>query len=246
MSRSSTRIIDRYLAHCAGALALLYCAGAVLAQDYQSLASIQAAAKEFILGQLHTRQSGQTYPPHVDIGALDVRLQLAACDVPLEAFLPPGGRLLGNTSVGVRCPGARPWSLYVPATVRTFGEALVAARPLPRGAQLGADDVRLAAVDITGLPADYLADAQQAVGKILKQPLSGGAALTAALLEAPRLVRRNEQITLLAEGQGLMVRMGGLALADGVSGEIIRVRNLLSKRIVEGMVVAPGVVKVAM
>ncbi|MEW6353178.1 MAG: flagellar basal body P-ring formation chaperone FlgA [Pseudomonadota bacterium] len=245
MPRPLFCVSDRYLAHFTRAVALLCCTLPAFAQDYQSLESIQTAAKDFAYSQLQDPGT-HVSPPQITIGALDARLQLAACEIPLQAFLPPGSRMLGNTSVGVRCQGSRPWSLYVPVTVKAFGEVLVTTRPLPRGAQLGADDLRLAAVDITSLPADYLADPQQAVGKILKQPLAGGAVLAAAVLEARRLVRRNERITLLAEGQGLMVRMSGLALADGVSGEIIQVRNVLSKRVVEGTVISPGVVKVAM
>ena len=40
--------------------------------------------------------------------------------------------------------------------------------------------------------------------------------------------------------------MSGMALSDGSLGQKVRVKNLSSKRIVEGVVDGPGVVKVTM
>lgn len=217
------------------------------AEPYQSSESIYIAVKDFIAAQLPGQSSlTEGSPAQIEVGALDSRLRLAECEIPLETFLPPGNQAVGNTSVGVRCQGARPWLLYLPVTVKAFGEAVVAARPLARDAHLAEGDVRLMAVDLAQLPADYLADPQQAVGMTLKRPLANGVALGLTMLQAPRVVRRNEHVTILAEVAGLEVRMEGQALADGASGQVIRVRNSLSKRVIEGTIIGPGIVKVPM
>ena len=51
-------------------------------------------------------------------------------------------------------------------------------------------------------------------------------------------------MTILSEAGGIQVRMNGEALADGTQGKVVRVRNASSKRIVEGEVIAKGMVKV--
>jgi flagella basal body P-ring formation protein FlgA len=40
--------------------------------------------------------------------------------------------------------------------------------------------------------------------------------------------------------------MSGKALADGVAGQRVQVRNLSSRRVVEGTVVAPGLIRVSL
>ena len=160
--------------------------------------------------------------------------------------MPPGSAAYGNTTVGVRCPGIKPWSVYVPVKIKVSAAVVVAARPLTRGTQLSAADLTTATVDAASLPPDYLTDPQHAIGQQLKRPLSNGAVVASAMLGTPRMVSRNEQVTILAVEGGLEVRMTGLSLEDGTLGQAIKVRNLLSKRIVGGIVTAPGIVKVQM
>ena len=211
------------------------------AEGIQPLDTIYAAAKDFLV----SRNQGQQ-APQIEAGPLDARLALAACEGPLEAFMPPGSAMYGNTTVGVRCAGGKPWSVYVPVKIKVSTPVVVAARPLIRGVKLSEADLTSAALDAANLPPDYLTDPQQAIGQQLKRPVSIGMAVAAGMLETPRMVRRDERVTILAEEGGLEVRMAGLALEDGVLGQPIKVRNLLSKRIIGGIIAAPGIVKVQM
>ena len=211
------------------------------AEDIQPLDTIYTAAKDFLVSQHQGQQA-----PQIEAGPLDARLALAACEAPLEAFMPPGSATYGNTTVGVRCAGAKPWSVYVPVKIKISTAVVVAARPLTRGVKLGEADLTHAILDAGSLPPDYLTDPQQAIGQQLKRPLSIGMAVAAGMLDTPRMVRRDERVTILAEDGGLEVRMAGQALEDGALGQPIKVRNLLSKRIIGGIIAAPGLVKVQM
>ena len=53
----------------------------------------------------------------IEVEELDKRIVLPACPA-LEAFLPAGARLNGNSSVGVRCTGKKGWSVFVPVSVK--------------------------------------------------------------------------------------------------------------------------------
>jgi len=208
----------------------------------QSLTSIETAAREFILKQARA-YGGE---PRVEIGAPDPRLRLAHCNLPLVAELPPGSRPVGSTTVGVRCPGNTPWSVYVPVRVQIFANILVAARPLARGVPLTEADLTLSRQDLTSVPGSALTNLSQAVGKSLRYPVATGAALNAGLLDQPALVKRGQTVTIVSVGQGLEVRATGEALADGATGETIRVRNLLTKKIIQGTVQDSGLVRVSM
>jgi flagella basal body P-ring formation protein FlgA len=178
------------------------------------------------------------------IKPLDTRLQLAACDQTLQAFAPAGARTVGNTTVGIRCPGARTWTLYVPVQVKAMGQVLVASRGLTRGQALGADDFTVVLRDLASLPAGYVAIPEDALGKTAKRNIPAGSVISPSQLQAARVIRRGETVSILAHEGPLEVRMGGLALADGRPGELIRVRNVLTKKVLQGTVTPDGEIRV--
>lgn len=208
----------------------------------QPAAAIQKVAHEFIL--THARAYGGE--PRIEVSAPDPHLRLARCDQPLIAELPPGSRPVGATTVGVRCPGSSPWSIYVPVRVQIFANLLVAARPLARGVPLTDADITVSRQDLAAVAGNALTDASQAIGKRLRYPVATGAALNAGLLDLPPLVKRGQAVTIVSIGQGLEVRAAGEALADGTSGETIRVRNLLTRKTIQATVLETGLVRVSM
>jgi flagella basal body P-ring formation protein FlgA len=74
------------------------------------------------------------------IGSLDRHARFAPCSA-FEPFLPPGSRLRGKTTVGVRCLGPAAWTAYVSVEIRIFGSYLVTARPLMAGQIVGSADL---------------------------------------------------------------------------------------------------------
>ncbi len=207
---------------------------------YQGLDEIRAAARDFVLSQAQTAEGRL----EVEIGALDRRLHLPRCDQALEAFMPPGGRLRGNTTIGVRCAAGKPWKLYVPAKIRLLGRVLVARNHLPRGSRIQADDLRYAEFDLARLNGAYYTDSGKLTGKVLKQSITAGRIIQPRMIDEPKLVQRGEGVTILAVSGGFEIRMKGKALMDGSAGQLIKVKNVKSRRIVEGEVVAPGLVRV--
>ncbi len=210
------------------------------ATDLQSHEAMREAAATFLARQT----SGGAIAPRISVSRPDPRLRLAACDRPLETFLPAGARPAGNVAVGVRCNGVRRWTIYLPASVREYREVVVLTRPMPRGAKLGASDVRLEVRDTTGLYDGYQRDPKRVVGMLTRRSLAAGSVLTERAVEAPRLVRRGQQVVMVARAGGLEVRSAGNALSDGAEGDTVRVRNMRSERVVEALVTAPGTVVV--
>lgn len=212
------------------------------AEDFHPQDEIIASARAFLEAEqlVALDRAGE-----VRMGRLDPRLRLAACDGKLEAFLPPGAQGMGNTTVGVRCP-APSWTLYISAQVIVQGQVLVTTRPLARGERLTEEHVQLVERDLASLPRGYFDDPQPVIGQQARRHLAADTVLNPQLIEAPRLVRRGEEVTLVAGSNGFAIRSRGQAMADGSSGEVIRVRSRDSKRIIEGRVLSAGVVKVTL
>jgi flagella basal body P-ring formation protein FlgA len=216
---------------------LLPAQGMAASEPHQNIVH---AVRDFVLPQVeHSRDQVK-----IQVGPLDPRLRVAACQTGLQTFFPAGSRALGNTTVGVRCRGVHPWLIYIPVSVKVYQRVLVAARPLPRGTTLRRDDFKLEERDLSQLGSGYLTSPQEAVGRVLQRPLALGIVVSPKNVAAAELVERGQRITILAQAGSLQVRMAGKALMAGAAGERIRVQNLTSKRIVEGVVTAAGVVKV--
>lgn len=213
-----------------------------VADAIESPGHILAAARAFLEEQL----AAQDARTEIRLGGLDARLRLAACDRPLQGFLPPGGKLSGNTSVGVECSGTQPWKLYVQAYVGVFRTVAVASGYLGAGTVLGAENVRMEERDVTASGYGYLTDSEQLQGMIVKQPLQDGRVIPPQAVARAKLIRRGESVVILSRSGGIEVRMEGSALMDGTEGDRIKVRNSKSRRVIEGRVEAPGLVMVSM
>lgn len=208
---------------------------------YQSHQAIRDRVEQYV----RTHPALQSFADvQVRAAALESRLTLARCSSVLEAFLPPGAKLPDNPTVGIRCNTGRSWTLYVPVQLDAYVDVPVTARPLSRGTILGSGDLQIARHGIKQLPAGYLVEIHQALGKQLSRSLVAGEVVTLNVIAAPRLVRRGQLVGLLAQGPGIDVRSSGKALSDGVEGDRVKVQNPSTKRVVEGVVLADGTVRV--
>ena len=141
----------------------------------QSLESIQAAAEQHVLAQLPASK-GKHF---VTAQRLDLRLRLAECGEPLEAFMPNNAMPSTRTTVGVRCNAPAPWTIYVPVTVELEAPILVLRRALPRRSPVDVSDVELQTRRVPGIDA-------LVVGVVhIPAAIHGGMALLQQQLQAP-------------------------------------------------------------
>lgn len=212
----------------------------VSSSNWQSTSSIEAAALAYVRGSpppAGTRTESR-------VKALDKRLKLARCGVQLEAFVPSSASPSGTQIVGVRCSRPYPWKIFVPISTVTFEEVVVAVRPLMRGSTIGSEDVRLEEKDVTRLRNRYLTDLGQLEGRVLKQDIRAHAILSQTVLGTQDIVQRGQSVTLLARSGKMNVRMRGEVLNNAAKDERVRVKNLSSQRVVEGIVQSRQVVLV--
>lgn len=212
------------------------------ARRFESASSIEKTAHAFIL--VAARVLGGD--AQVSLQPLDPQIRYARCDQPLTADFAPGARPVGNTSVGVRCPGSTPWTVYLSARVQLFADALVASHPIARGVPLTANDLTRRRIDLAAFPDSTLTDPRQTLGQRLRYPLAAGSVLNAGLLENLPTVRRGQTVTVISGQPGLEVRAHAEALADGRDGDRIQVRNRLTRKVIEGRIEAKGLVRVPM
>jgi flagella basal body P-ring formation protein FlgA len=210
------------------------------AADFEPLPLIQAAAEQHLIKLL----ANSSYTLHIKATELDSRLRLAACPAALEVFLPSGNNIGSRVTTGVRCNQGTPWTIYLPVTIEAEVPALVLNKALARSNAVSGLDVETRVQRVPGVGTDNLTSVSELSGKRLKRDLSAGTALSPGMFEPEMLIRRGQQVTVIAMVAGIEVRTQAVALSDGSASSRIRVKNLNSAKVVEGMVDSNSVVRV--
>ena len=204
---------------------------------------MRQSAKAFLQDKLQALTADDI---EIIIGHLDSRLRLTQCESDLDTFLPSGSKLQGKLSVGVRCASPKPWTVYMPAQIRIYKEIIAAAHPLGRGTQVSEADIIQVRQEVSGFHSGYFEEAGQVVGKVMTRPLNAGQVFTPNKLKAALLIKRGEEVTIVASTGTLEVRSRGKALKDAAEGESLTVRNINSNRVIQVIAVKPGIVIVPM
>ena len=207
--------------------------------EIQPLTDIQQSIEQFVV-----RSFPSSFRIDTQVGKLDPRLRLARCEQPLEAFYPVSARKIGPTTIGVRCLSNTPWQIYFPVQIKAFGPAVVSKRALMRGSIIVAKDLAVSTRELSDALNGYYTAIEDVAGMELRFNLAGGSIIGPRSLKPQFLVKRGDIITILAETNGLQIRVKGTALMDGFKGQSIRIKNTRSKRELQGEVVASRTVKI--
>lgn len=182
----------------------------------------------------------------IDIQPVDPRLRLARCDSPLEIQHRPRNRTYGRLTMRVECNGDAPWAIHVPVTIQAYANVVIADAPIAKGTQLSTNDFRLESRDVSLLYGGFFAGIERIDGYVAKRPISAGQVLNPSLLEPAKMINRGEKVVIVAEGPGLNIRTTGIAVNDGAFGELIRVKNTNTDKVIEGRITGPGRVQVSL
>ena len=213
------------------------------AKSYQSPEALRSSAKTYLNTQLSKTISGDV---EITIGKLDRRLRLNLCETEPTAFLPTGSKLQGKLTIGLRCVGQKPWTVYIPVQIKTFTDVVGAAHPLNRNTKISEGDVIKVRYETSNLHSGFFVNKNNVIGKVLKRNMNAGQIFTPRKIKAPLLVHRGDEVTIIASTGGIQVRVKGKAMKDAAKGEQLPVRNIRSKRIVQGIAVKSGTVSVRM
>lgn len=179
--------------------------------------------------------------------SLDLTLPAAASELPACARAVQVQNLSGRQELlarqRFRLTCAQPhWSQDVTAQAKVSVLLLVARQTLNRDQALSAEDVKVERQELARHDRGFFGRVEQVVGQSAKRRIRPGQMLTNDLLAAPLWVRRGEPVTIVARHDGIEASTLGVALANGREGDIVRVRNRSSEKIIDVQVIGDGVV----
>ena len=118
--------------------------------------------------------------------------------------------------------------------------------PIAKGTHLTTSDLRLELADVSLLYTGYFKSMTELEGFVARRPIPAEQIMSPALVDPAKMVNRGEKVMIIAEGPGISIRASGKAMEDGAYGELIRVKNTNSNKVVEGRITAPGLIKVSL
>lgn len=212
----------------------------VIAAEFQSLSSIRMQAEEFIAQ--YPYQS--PYSPGFEVGHIDNRLRLKACPDALLIEFSNRNKLYGNTALNISCTGATAWKLLMPVRIDLYDDVLIAATPLHKGQIIDENKISFKKKNISRLNNGYYARDDEFASLEVRRNLKRGTVLTPNNLQPRLMVKSGQQVTLILELKGLEIKSTGQALGSARQGEVVRVRNNQSRRVVEGIASGQALVRV--
>lgn len=141
-----------------------------------------------------------------------------------------------------RCLAGKGWRHDFLVRARISAQVAVTAAPVGANQPLAEADVTLERRDITQMP-DAIGDPALAVGQSPRRSLRAGEILRSGQLAAPLVVKRGDQVLMVARHEGIEVSMAGEAMDAGARGAVVRVRNAASGQVVRMRVAGAGTVE---
>lgn len=167
-------------------------------------------------------------------------------EIRLNAEFPYGIRKSGPTVVNViiTCDGRIYDKVSLRYNVKVLEDIVIASKPIAPNELLTAENLTYQRTDVARLPSAYLTDISKLAGLSAKRPIAAGTLVTDSLLKKPILVKRGTNVAISAHSGAIAITASGQALQDGAEGQVIRVQNTNSKRIVTAKVMGEGLVQI--
>jgi len=230
--------IPTIISHC-GFMFFLCQSTLALAQEYQPIMDITETASNYIIKQMpeeYTIESLKT-------GKIDSRMKFKKCQQDLTASISGIFRVNKHFTVGVKCANPQ-WSFYVPIKAIITANIVVANTTILKNEYISKSKLMLVKQAISGQHRRYFKQIKDVAGKEAKRTIKANKPITASQLQPNYLVKRKQQVLIVARNPNLMVKMKGIALKNGKNRDRIKVRNIKSNKIIEGVVSAEGIVTV--
>ncbi|MGB5106866.1 MAG: flagellar basal body P-ring formation chaperone FlgA [Candidatus Zixiibacteriota bacterium] len=130
------------------------------------------------------------------------------------------------------------------AQVHWYQEALVTTRSIPRGEALTPDMFTVMRREIYSLNDPYIAGVDETEGKEASRSIPQGKTMSYSMVKPEEVIKRGDHVTIMFHSGSLQITATGEARQAGSRGESIKVKNLLTNKIIVAEVQDEQLVKV--
>ncbi len=138
--------------------------------------------------------------------------------------------------LSVKVDGIKTASIPVSCKLKIYEDIVHTAQYYPRGTILKKEYLYLKKTNILKIPKDIIRSVNYPIGKQLKTNMKKDTALRRCSIKEAPLVKKGSTVKLVAEQGLLSVTAYGIAKSNAAFGQMVKVENLKSKKIVTGTV----------
>lgn len=124
--------------------------------------------------------------------------------------------------------GGRKFGIWASVKLRVHGVRLVATGDLAAGKPVQAGQVRLEPCDVYPVMSGPAPSLESVIGYVLRNPVSAGAVITPAMVDAPKEVERGDLVHVEVHSGATLLKLDGKAESAGRHGEPIKVHTLVN------------------
>jgi flagella basal body P-ring formation protein FlgA len=212
-------------------------AGQVLSQE-----QVEQALRQYVL------KMGPWQPDQVEVRALSYKpLPLRSGKAAVRVLKSGKGLSPGVHTflLAAEVGGKEESQIWVRTEIRVSENVVVSARPLAYRQVIGPEDVRLDRRELDAFTLRPFTRIEEALGKQASRALNANEVLTPAQAELPQVVRHGSAVMLVYESAYLRVETAGEAAQAGKVGDVIRVKNPASGKMLQGVVIDGRTVRVS-
>lgn len=197
--------------------------------------SIRQAVEQYVLANLGRAAS----KARVEISGLEDDQMLPPGKVTFDVGAKTAPKYWGyaRVPVALRVDGELKKTLWAKVAVSYIENVIVVKEPVRRGDIITEAMLEKEERDTQKLPHNVAREISEVVGKRAVRNLNVNDVVTGGAVEQPVLLKRGDKVSVLAEVNGLRVSVMAQAMENGAKGEIIKVRNLDSRKIFSVQVV---------
>jgi flagella basal body P-ring formation protein FlgA len=144
----------------------------------------------------------------------------------------------------VRCNKEKKWSIFTSAIIKNYQMVVVLSQPIQRGTIVTRQHLATEKREVSNLREDVVTEIEQIENKQATHQLATGTILSLRNFVEPKLIKRGDKVVISSSKPDFSIRMSGTAMADGIKGQRIGVKNQTSGRIVNAIVIDAGLVAV--
>lgn len=177
----------------------------------------------------------------ITVKPVDSRLKLQAC-ADLNTFLPPGSKVWGKVTVGLRCLTPKPWTIYVAAQVRVFGEYYVTKNAIQAGQIMTEQDLVKIRGELSNQAPGTVTKLEQAIGKTMIAAYPAGTSVRQDMFKLIPIIQQGQTVKIVSQGIGFRVSNDAIALNNAAEGQLTRAKTN-SGQLVSGIARTGGIIE---
>ncbi|MGD9311101.1 MAG: flagellar basal body P-ring formation chaperone FlgA, partial [Desulfosarcina sp.] len=134
--------------------------------------------------------------------------------------------------------------LWVNATISVLADVVTVVQPLGKHQHIQLEDLSIQRRDLSDLTADTVKRLEDALGYRTTRMIYPNTVLRSGMVALPPLVKRGDLVKIVANAGPMTITATGMVKQQGRKGDMVRVMNTDSKRVISARVTGPGAVTV--